>query len=223
MKKFIVSIVLLFLVIAPVYASASVIKYEGSGYYNYSVYSADYSSLIATYNYDISIDLKILDQPFDYYTGQPLTKYQIYNTTTQTVVYDFNILNWSINISGVGTFSGNNGYIYVEKLSPFTAGSKDIWIGDAMIFLTSPALGMIGQAPPSGNGYYSNGYNYGQLPSQMTLLALGLGGPSFPNFNSPYVIEDGVIPIHAVPEPSTFLLVSAGLFGMGFLMRKTKK
>ena len=119
---------------------------------------------------------------------------------------------------GGGLFSQSNGYGWLSALLPSLTVDNSGGTGLALTAAGSAAFPGLTNADLSSGPYHSNFLNVGSIP----VLATGIG--SLSSYNVIIGASGGSItnPVPAIPEPSTYALMLAGLGMIGFLARRRK-
>ena len=120
--------------------------------------------------------------------------------------------------SGGGLFSQANGYSWLSGLLPSLSVATDQETGLALTASGSAAFPGLNNADLSAGPYHQNFLNVGSIP----VLATGIGSVS--RYNVIIGASGGSItnPVPAIPEPSTYALMLAGLGVVGFMARRRR-
>lgn len=216
MKK-LVLLALFFLINAP--ASATIWSYSGV---SQGIYTADGTL------HDISMTIEISDRLWDIDSQQYITP--VPGTPLPSPDrYIYNIYDWSIDIAGAEQFNGHAGNHSTGRVWPDGTLSyfDDLILWDEnpinssdeyIILWTSYWTDFDGH--PWNYWELCNSPGYGQLAPIMAFGGMGLGEyPSAPFFIE-LVRNPNPIASEPVPEPSTLLIVGAGLTGYYISRRK---
>lgn len=119
---------------------------------------------------------------------------------------------------GGGLFSQSNGYGWLSALLPSLSVASDQETGLALTAAGTAAFPGLTNADLSSGPYHSNFLGVGSIP----VLATGIG--SFSSYNVIIGASGGSIinPVPAIPEPSTYALMLAGLGVVGFMARRRR-
>ncbi len=117
--------------------------------------------------------------------------------------------------NGGGLFSQSNGYSWLSGLLPLLTVTPSFATGLTLTAAGSAAFPGLTDSDLSSGPYHSSFSNLGGIP----VLATGAGG-----LNVIIGASGGSItnPVAAIPEPSTYALMLAGLGMVGFLARRRK-
>jgi hypothetical protein len=123
--------------------------------------------------------------------------------------------------AGGGLFSQANGYDWLSALLPTVTVNELQTTGLALTAAGTAAFPGLVNADLSAGPYHENFTNIGSLP----VLATGVG--SFNNLNVILGASGGSITnpdiTPAIPEPSTYALMLAGLAGIGWMARRRRR